>query len=257
MSSTVLLAQLGRRCTLAARSSLAAAAAAGAAGSAATTSDPAPAAASTSDAGATAAAAASPPVFDTTGDPEEASKCTALVDSAFRTCPKIQLMRDALAKLGHTEASDFVTCAHCPDGSAAAGGYLPDRRMVVLCQQWVARAPGEVENTIVHEMIHAYDHARAFLDWNDLTQHACTEIRAAHLSGDCSLNRELNRGNITPLSFSSQGARCVRRRAQLSVAMHPGCPDEKTARLAVDRAWASCYADRAPFDEHPRGQLVI
>ena len=97
-----------------------------------------------------------------------------------------------------------------------------------------------------------YDDARAQLDWNDLTQHACTEIRAANLSGDCSFERELNRGNVHPLNFSGSGARCVRRRAQLSVSMHPGCPDAETAAAAVERAWSTCFADKAPFVDHPR-----
>ena len=51
------------------------------------------------------------------------------------------------------EADTLVQCAHCPDGAAAAGGYLPSHKAVVLCQQWVAKEPGEVENTIVHEMV--------------------------------------------------------------------------------------------------------
>ena len=71
-----------------------------------------------------------------------------------------------------------------------------------------------------------------------------------NLSGDCNFDREFNRGNINPLQLGGAGARCVRRRAQLSVAMHPGCPDDETARLAVDRAWSTCFFDRAPFDDH-------
>ena len=166
-------------------------------------------------------------------------------------------MRAALAALGKNVDHDLVQCAHCPDGAAAAGGYIPDKGLVVLCQQWVAKQPKEVENTLVHEMIHAYDDKRAFMNWNDLTQHACTEIRAANLSGDCTFDRELNRGNINPVRLGATGARCVRRRAQLSVAMHPGCPDNETARVAVDRAWSTCFFDRAPFDEHPRSKMEL
>ena len=38
---------------------------------------------------------------------------------------------------------------------------------------------------------------------------------------------------------------------ELSVAMHPNCPDVETAASAVSMAWAACYKDTAPFDEHP------
>ena len=90
-----------------------------------------------------------------------------------------------------------------------------------------------------------------------MTQHACTEIRAATLSGDCVFDREMNRGNLHPFNLSGAGERCVRRRAQLSVAMHPGCPDEDTARLAVERAFEMCSKDRAPFDHHPRSKAEL
>lgn len=163
-------------------------------------------------------------------------------------------MRAALAALGKNVDHDLVHCAHCPDGAAAAGGYIPDKGLVVLCQQWVAKQPKEVENTLVHEMIHAYDDKRAFMNWNDLTQHACTEIRAANLSGDCSAMRELDRGQLNPLNLGGAGMRCVRRRAQLSVAMHPDCPNKEAAEAAVERAWKSCYFDTAPFEANPRSK---
>ena len=197
------------------------------------------------------------PIFDGVGNEEERTRCEELVESAMRTCPKIRMMREALTRLGRPADAAAVKCTHCPDDVMVSGGYLPSSKAVLLCQQWVAKEPGEVANTIVHEMVHAYDDARAFLDWNDLTQHACTEIRAANLSGDCTFNRELNRGNVHPLNYSGQGSRCVRRRAELSVAMHPGCPDDATAQLAVERAWASCFRDRAPFDDQPRSKLEL
>jgi inner membrane protease ATP23 len=185
------------------------------------------------------------------GDEGEASTCRDLVDKALQRCPKVKFMQEALSKLGIAADKDFVQCAHCPEGTAAAGGYFPDRKLVILCQQWVAKAKGEVENTLVHEMVHAYDDARANMNWQDLTQHACTEIRAARLSGDCTFGRELDRGNIQLTNLGGQGARCIRRRAELSVAMHPSCPDVETAANAVSMAWAACYKDTAPFDEHP------
>ena len=172
----------------------------------------------------------------------------------MRIYPNVRFMMDSLAALGRPVDPEFVQCAKCPDGAAAAGGYIPSQGFIVLCQQWVAKQPGEVENTLVHEMIHAYDDTRAIVNWNDLTQHACTEIRAANLSGDCNFERELSRSNINPLRFAGTGKRCVRRRAQLSVAMHPDCPDEAAARAAVDRAWDICYKDVAPFDENPRSK---
>ncbi|KAG6525467.1 hypothetical protein ZIOFF_015423 [Zingiber officinale] len=53
----------------------------------------------------------------------------------------------------------------------------------------------EIDQVIIHELIHAYDDCRAKnLDWTNCAHHACSEIRANHLSGDCHYKRELLRG---------------------------------------------------------------
>ena len=81
----------------------------------------------------------------------------------------------------------------------------------------------EVNQVVIHELIHAYDECRAKnLDWTNCAHHACSEvvtllpksflnlyflfeivnvcslkqIRAGHLSGDCHFKRELLRGFI-------------------------------------------------------------
>lgn len=48
---------------------------------------------------------------------------------------------------------------------------------------------------MIHELIHAYDYCRANLVLENCRHHACTEIRAASLSGDCDFFNELKRGN--------------------------------------------------------------
>lgn len=40
---------------------------------------------------------------------------------------------------------------------------------------------------------------------------------------------------------------CVRRRAELSVAMNPHC-GPKMAKAAVDKVFDQCFKDTAPFD---------
>ena len=183
--------------------------------------------------------AASSSTFGLQGDPEEKATCERLVGRAFQRDFKVQTLRDALAKLGVATGSELVRCEQCPADAEVAGGFVPSQGQIVLCQQWVAKQPGEVENTLAHEMVHAYDDARAYLDWTNLTHQACTEIRAAHLSGDCTWGRELDRGNVT-FRIAGAGASCVRRRAELSVSMNPACPSKEAARKAVEAAWGCC-----------------
>lgn len=72
------------------------------------------------------------------------------------------------------------------------------------------------------------------------------QVRSASLSGDCKYSNEMARGHW---NFRGQHQRCVRRRAELSVAMNPHC--RYTAKAAVDRAFERCFADTAPFDRIP------
>jgi mitochondrial inner membrane protease ATP23 len=44
---------------------------------------------------------------------------------------------------------------------------------------------------------------------------------------------------------------CVKRRAELSVAMNPHCASKEKAAEAVAEAFHNCYNDTAPFDRMP------
>lgn len=119
---------------------------------------------------------------------------------------------------------------------------------VVICSNHLS-AQEEVSHALTHELIHAYDHCRgADLDWTNCEHHACSEIRAASLSGDCHFKQELLRGNT---GFRGQHQRCVRRRAELSVGMNPHCKGPGRAKQAVEQTFEQCFADTAPFDRIP------
>jgi inner membrane protease ATP23 len=127
------------------------------------------------------------------------------------------------------------------------GGGFRAQDGVVICHNHLA-AQEEINHALTHELIHAYDHCRAQnLDWTDCKHHACSEIRAASLSGDCKWRLEAMRGHF---GLRGQHQKCVRRRAQLSVAMNPYCGGAKAA-AAVDKVFDSCFADTAPFDRRP------
>ena len=124
---------------------------------------------------------------------------------------------------------------------------------------------GHLEDTMAHEMVHAYDHLRFKVDWTDNLRHAaCTEvlnsfvrpkpalidllqIRASSLSGECRWAREFFRRG--QWKFTQQHQECVRRRAILSVRARPGCKDEAHAEKVVNEVWDSCFRDTRPFDE--------
>lgn len=140
---------------------------------------------------------------------------------------------------------NFIQVQHC--GMEVGGGFrAPDG--VIICHNHLA-SQEEINHALTHELIHAYDHCRAKdLNWCNCQHHACSEIRAASLSGDCNFNMELMRGN---LGIKGQHQKCVQRRAELSVSMNPHCARPGQAKAAVKAVFDSCFADTAPFDRRP------
>ncbi|KAI4198864.1 MAG: hypothetical protein LQ350_005013 [Teloschistes chrysophthalmus] len=99
-----------------------------------------------------------------------------------------------------------------------------------------------------YKMVHAYDHLRFQVQWEDNLRHAaCSEIRASTLSGECRWTREFWTKN--QWKFTQQLQECVRRRATLSVAGRPYCKDDVQAAKVVNEVWDSCFSDTRPFDE--------
>ncbi|KAG6518822.1 hypothetical protein ZIOFF_022303 [Zingiber officinale] len=106
----------------------------------------------------------------------------------------------------------------------------------------------EINQVLIHELIHAYDDCRAKnITWSNCAHHACSEIRANHLSGDCHYKRELLRG-YTKLRGHEQ--ECVKRRALKSLQLNPNCSGA-AAKDAIEAVWDICYNDTYPFERAP------
>ncbi|KXN84977.1 Mitochondrial inner membrane protease ATP23 [Leucoagaricus sp. SymC.cos] len=169
--------------------------------------------------------------------------CERTKEYLMNYSPAVVFMLKHLKESGCEVPKSNVLCAPCD--LTRAGGFTPDPGAVVLCSGHFF-SESHVEHTLVHELMHMYDHCRFKVDWSNLRHHACSEIRANSLSGDCRYTRELRRGFI---SFSKQHQACVRRRAAMSVAANPACPDAETAEKVVNEVWDSCFNDTRPFDE--------
>ena len=167
----------------------------------------------------------------------------------FANSPIIRFLKHNIDLLGTTDGSaamdaSRVVCRKCT--AKQSGGFDPEYGILICANHM--RNRGHMEDTLAHEMVHAYDHLRFKMDAvHNLRHAACTEIRASTLSGECRWGREFfTRGqwNIT-----QQLQECVRRRAAISVAARPGCKDEKQANQVVNEVWDSCFNDTRPFDE--------
>ncbi|KAL4399133.1 Mitochondrial inner membrane protease Atp23 [Malassezia pachydermatis] len=185
-------------------------------------------------------------------------------EDLLRTSPMVRFMvkqltmlrcdpvspRENEGKLGKDTLPPKLLIASCPPDiaggfSPSAPGRPPSEAGVLLCANRIY-SKSHLEDTLAHEMIHWWDHCRFQVDWNNLRHHACSEIRAASLSGDCRWMREVNRRHF---AFSKQHQECAKRRAILSVRANPACKDDETATRVVEEVWESCFYDTRPFDE--------
>lgn len=77
--------------------------------------------------------------------------------------------------------AENVKCRRCPtrrdkDGRLMrqGGGFSPEHG-ILLCANEM-RDKKHLEDTLSHEMVHAWDHLRWKVDWADLRHAACSEV---------------------------------------------------------------------------------
>ncbi|KAH8099725.1 peptidase M76 [Cristinia sonorae] len=189
--------------------------------------------------------------LDVSSDERQWRKCEKWKRDLTSYSPAVVFMMKHLKQSGCPLTPDHIVCAPCHNNTNTAGSHArtgasnPEDGSIVLCQGSFADKR-HMEETIVHELVHIYDQCKFRVDWQNLRHHACSEIRANALSGECRYRRELDRGHF---SFSKHFQACVRRRAVLSVQANPVCPDQATAERVVNEVWESCFNDTRPFDE--------
>ncbi|XP_053572720.1 mitochondrial inner membrane protease ATP23 homolog isoform X1 [Bombina bombina] len=176
-------------------------------------------------------------------------KCQVMLKIALDTSPYAKLLLDAMKQSGCTVYKDrHFSCEEC-DGSVS-GGFDAATSEIVLCQNNI-RQQSHMNRVVTHELIHAFDHCRAHVDWFNNVKHlACSEIRAANLSGDCSLGNELTRFKF---GVKEHHQVCVRDRALRSI-LAVRKVSREDAEKAVDEVFDSCFNDHEPFGRIPHSK---
>ncbi|KAF4321813.1 hypothetical protein BBO99_00004500 [Phytophthora kernoviae] len=157
---------------------------------------------------------------------ERHQKCEDMREKAFTKCPRVKFLVDIMEKMGCKMETGFFSSVDC-EGKINGGFHLDDKGKpgVVLCQNHIPDQEW-MDRTVAHELIHAYDHCRNKIDWNNCEHHACSEIRAAALSGDCNWKYEFFRKNFN-----------VNQQHQV---------DE-----CIEKVFDTCYRDVSPYREIP------
>ncbi|XP_065886297.1 mitochondrial inner membrane protease ATP23 homolog isoform X2 [Dysidea avara] len=121
-------------------------------------------------------------------NPRQHSKCMKKLEHAMKRSPYVKFMLQAMSKVGcPVDINKHVVCEPC--GKNVSGGFDRHNNQIVLCEN-VMHAQALLNVVLTHELIHAYDQCRAHVDWDNIDHLACSEIRAANLSGDCFFSKE-------------------------------------------------------------------
>lgn len=175
---------------------------------------------------------------------KDCQKCHEYRNWMFSYSPIVRFMIDEIKKVNPNKSfnKNNVTCDFCEDWKG--GGYHPELG-ILLCQNRILNKY-QLEDTVAHELVHAYDGEKFNVDWFNLRHHACSEIRASSLSGECRMANQFWLGAID--NFKNGHQSCVKRRATISVSQHPNCESKQQAAEVVNEVWDSCFNDTRPFE---------
>lgn len=176
---------------------------------------------------------------------EELEFCNRLLEKHLQNPLAIYLLQ-SLKNAGCPLRRSDIRCK--PSGAfriPKAGDFDPREGITIYSSN--LQASSQVVDTLCHELIHAFDYCRARVDPKNIQHVACTEIRAAALSGDCRWTREVMRG-VLGWTIRGKFEECIKRRAMLAMQEQFGADE---TRAAVDRVYETCLSDTAPFIDIP------
>jgi inner membrane protease ATP23 len=118
---------------------------------------------------------------------QDCAKCEEWRDFCFSYSPMVLFMQKNIRSLNGKLDKENVLCRRCPTrtdgdgGSTRQGGGFSPEQGIMLCANEM-RNRKHVEDTLSHEMVHAWDHLRWKVDWGDLRHAACSEVCSIRIS---------------------------------------------------------------------------
>lgn len=98
-------------------------------------------------------------------------RCESNRDYLMQYSPIIRFMRDEVAKLGGDLNDKNVICRMCTNEQS--GGFSLDHGILLCANKF--RNRGHQEDTMAHEMVHAWDHLKWKVEPENLRHQACLE----------------------------------------------------------------------------------
>lgn len=124
---------------------------------------------------------------DVVNEDRDCARCVKDRDWLLKYSPVVRFMQHNISLLGGDLNGANIRCKRCT--TAQSGGFDPEYGMLLCANQF--RNRGHMEDTMAHEMVHAYDYLRFKLDPLDLRHAACMEVcMRLHAWMDGSRSRE-------------------------------------------------------------------
>ncbi|KAI8070912.1 peptidase M76 [Gongronella butleri] len=159
-------------------------------------------------------------------------RCTSELGQVLTTHEKVKTLLGAINTLNGRVLRRGITCRPC-QGTVQAhrmGYYDGTYQRIVLCCDNI-RSREDLEDTLIHELVHAFDAARSGKFTSICHLIACGEVRASAM-GQCA--------DVQP---DHQRRQCIWRDAVQSTQVHCG---EQAARI-VKQVFETCMQDTAPL----------
>eukprot|EP00953_Heterococcus_sp_UTEX-ZZ885_P007248 4398-Heterococcus_DN1.PRE.2 len=204
----------------------------------------------------------------------DCTTCNAALQEALRRDRPSRLMQAVQAGMSANNTAaqeqpaaynDFdcgttAVCELCPSTGPGAGArayFMVDPATIVLCVNQMHRGEAEVEEVLVHELVHAYDFCAAKRDLSRCQDLARSEVRAAR-EAECHYNTTATTNHTATASATTNSAPaewwfahswrdCVRQKAIRSTSQM--CPT--TAAQCVDAVFTEAMADSVPLHTQP------
>ncbi|ODV61235.1 putative metalloprotease [Ascoidea rubescens DSM 1968] len=173
--------------------------------------------------------------------------CYEYRDWMLQYSPSVKFMLQQIKDISPNPNTPYINenniiCEHCNEFK---GGGFNSELGVLICQNRIY-SKWQLEDIMTHELVHAYDNLKFKVDWFNLRHHACSEIRASSLSGECRFANQFFKGAMK--NFKKGHQECVKRRAILSLTSNPQCENKQRAEKVIDEVWESCFNDTRPFE---------
>ncbi|KAI3389929.1 hypothetical protein SNEBB_002516 [Seison nebaliae] len=161
-------------------------------------------------------------------------QCEEKVIDCLKNDPGVKLMSRALKLMGCPFNPQYhIECERCENG--VLGGFDVKSNQIVVQSNKIFR--NNLSKTLISSMIEAYDYCSYNYNIDNIDQVACTQIRAANLSGCHSW---------TDKNIFQNHADCVKENSVRSLRMIRNIT-QKEAEKRIDKIFPICYSRLEPF----------